>query len=535
MSEGREVGARSQTIGRGTWLDKVAASVVARERELGRSLGLIRVESGLGASGIPHVGSFADAIRAFGIKLALQDAGYRSEFIAFADDLDGLRSVPAGLPDSLRRYIAFPVSVVPDPFDCHPSFGAHTSGMLREGLQRLGVEHQFQSGAEAYRSGLLNPQIRRILEQADVIGRKITEMLGQRKFEEVLPYFPICEQCGRIYVANAVDYVASEAKVRYRCSGTEIRGQAVAGCGHEGEVRITDGRGKLSWKAEFAARWAAQDIRFEAYGKDIADSVRVNDWIAAEILGFPPPHHVRYELFLDKAGRKISKSVGNVFTLDTWLRYGSARSLFLLMFKRIAGTRNLSVDDIPTYMDEYDQLEQAYFSAGTASPAKQRTLRGLYEYVNLLRPPQAPEPHVPYRLLVQLAAVAPEQAQAEYVLQRLRTYGLIRDGGEALKERVQLATNWATEFAAPRPVRVSLTASERAALTELARQVEDATDAQQLQTQIFEIARRHGLEPPQLFRRVYQMLLGAERGPRLGPYLMDLGPWKAAQALREQL
>ena len=61
-------------IGRGTWLDKVASKVIEREHALGRSLEIIRVESGLGASGIPHVGSVGDAIRAFGIKLALQDS-----------------------------------------------------------------------------------------------------------------------------------------------------------------------------------------------------------------------------------------------------------------------------------------------------------------------------------------------------------------------------------------------------------------------------------------------------------------------------
>nr|AIF21676.1 lysyl-tRNA synthetase (lysK) [uncultured marine thaumarchaeote SAT1000_05_G10] len=76
------------------------------------------------------------------------------------------------------------------------------------------------------------------------------------------------------------------------------------GCGHEGEADITKDLGKLSWKVEFAARWQAFDIRFEAYGKDIMDSVKVNDWVSDEILGFPHPHHVKYEMFLDKSGKK---------------------------------------------------------------------------------------------------------------------------------------------------------------------------------------------------------------------------------------
>ena len=76
------------------------------------------------------------------------------------------------------------------------------------------------------------------------------------------------------------------------------------GCNYNGEVSTTRGMGKMAWKVEFAARWSALDIRFEAYGKDIMDSVRINDWVSDVILGFPHPLHVKYEMFLDKVGKK---------------------------------------------------------------------------------------------------------------------------------------------------------------------------------------------------------------------------------------
>ena len=117
--------------------------------------------------------------------------------------------------------------------------------------------------------------------------------------------------------------------------------------GYEGEADITKGEGKLTWKGEFAARWKALDIRFEAYGKDIADSVKINDRICREVLCFEPPSHAKYEMFLDKGGKKISKSAGNVFTPQVWFRYGSPQSLLLLMLKRFVGTRTLDVSDIP--------------------------------------------------------------------------------------------------------------------------------------------------------------------------------------------
>src|ERR671927_551428 len=111
-----------EVIGKGTWIDKVAYNLIKREKNLGRNLDLIRVESGLGASGIPHIGSMGDAVRAYGIALALQNLGYKSELIAYSDDMDGLRKIPDGLPDWLKDYIARPVSSIPDPFGrCHAS------------------------------------------------------------------------------------------------------------------------------------------------------------------------------------------------------------------------------------------------------------------------------------------------------------------------------------------------------------------------------------------------------------------------------
>src|SRR5207249_7846682 len=66
-----------QIIGRGTWLDKVASEILDREKSIGRNAEILRVESGLGASGIPHIGNYSDAARAYGVKLALEAMGSR--------------------------------------------------------------------------------------------------------------------------------------------------------------------------------------------------------------------------------------------------------------------------------------------------------------------------------------------------------------------------------------------------------------------------------------------------------------------------
>ncbi|MEM3640754.1 MAG: lysine--tRNA ligase, partial [Candidatus Bathyarchaeia archaeon] len=458
-------------IGRGTWYDKMAAKVIEREKKLGRSLNMIRTEMGLGASGFPHIGSLGDAARSYAVTLALREQGYRSELIAFCDDKDGLRKVPAGLPKSLEKYLGFPVTNIPDPFGCHESYGKHMSSLLLEALNKCGIEYLYISAKDAYEKGMLNNEIKALLLNAKKVGEIVKEEVGQERYTEVLPYFPICKNCGRIYTTKALEYLPDENKVLYVCEGMEIKGRWIEGCGYKGEVDVTRGDGKLSWKGEFAARWKALDIRFEAYGKDIADSVRVNDRICREILDYEPPSHAKYEMFLDKSGRKISKSTGNVFTPQVWFRYGSPQSLLLLMLKRFVGTRTLDVTDIPLYMNEMDYLEDLYFGRKTLPDKKEMAkLRGLYEYSWVLKPPEKPSIHVPYNLLTFLAKTAPKGKETEFIVEKLCNYGYVeRDQqvDEDLKKRIEYALNWVRDFKEIKETAVSLKEKEKNAIMEL--------------------------------------------------------------------
>jgi len=526
----------TEIIGRGTWLDMVAHRVLQREDKLGRKVEVLRTESGLGASGIPHVGSLGDVIRAYGIKLALESQGRKAEFIAFSDDMDGLRKVPAGMPDSLRKYLGQPVSTVPDPYNCHESYGLHMNSLLREAMDTCGVEYVFHSATEDYRKGLLTEQVRKILSAADRVGKIVKEEVGQEKYTTVLPYFPVCGSCGRIYTTRSREFQSATDKVLYVCEGeSEVKGSRLEGCGYKGEVDIKAGQGKLPWKGDFAARWAALGVNFEAYGKDISDSVRVNDRICEQILGYPPPSHVRYELFLDRGGKKISKSKSalDVITPQTWFKYAPPASLNLLMYKRIAGARTLGVEDIPTYVNELNRLEDVYFNAREIKDEKDHAkLRGLYEYSFLLKPPSAPGLHIPYNLLVYLITVAPPEKQKDYVATKLREYGYLKnDITPKFDQIMQYATNWAKDFKEIPETELEITNPQRLAVEDLISVVRSETDERTLQNSIFNIAKKYTLEPPEFFRLLYTILLGAPRGPRLGPYIKAMGSENVARAL----
>lgn len=521
-------------IGHGTWYDKTTVDIVERERKLRRSLKLIRTEMGLGASGIPHVGNVSDGIRSHAVTVALQAQGFNSELIAFCDDKDGLRKVPAGFPQSLKKYLGFPVRTIPDPFKCHKSFGEHANALLLEAFDKCGVKYKFMSATEVYAKGLLNKEIEAILTNAQRIGEIIKEEVGQEKFEEALPYFAICSNCGRIYTTKTYEFLPKEHKVLYKCEGMEIKKQWFKGCGHKGEADYTKAEGKLVWKVEFAARWKALDIRFEAYGKDIADSVRVNDRICQEILNYPPPYHAKYELFLAKGGKRFSKSAGTVFTPQVWFRYGSPQSLNLLMLKRFVGTRAISVTDVPAYMNEYDELEDIYFgNKKIENKMELAKLKGLYEYLWWLKPPKASNIHAPYNLLAYLAKVAPKGSEIDYVSQKLREYGYLKtkETPSNLKDRIEYAQNWNRDFLEIKETTIKLNVDEKQALEEFVEILKMETDADKLQSAVFNTARKHNVQPGQFFKTLYTILLGTPTGPRLGPYIIAMGAANVIQAL----
>jgi len=529
-------------VGMGTWYDMMAKKVIEREQSLKRDMTRVRTEMGLGASGFPHIGSLGDASRSYAVTLALKNMDCNSELVAFCDDKDGLRKVPAGLPadmaKSLEKYLGYSVSTIPDPFGCHESYGKHMSSLLLEALDKCGIEYTYYSANEVYKKGLLLNEIRTLLTNAKQVGEIIKQEVGQETYNEVLPFFAVCEKCGHLYTTRAYKFDPKTDKVTYKCEGLEIRGKLIAGCGHEGEVDIKSGQGKLTWKSEFAARWKALDIRFEAYGKDIADSVRINDRICREVLKFEPPSHAKYEMFLDKGGKKISKSAGNVFTPQVWFNYGSPQSLLLLMLKRFVGTRSLDVSDIPAYMNELDYMEDVYFGKKQVGEKEAIRLKGLFQYCYVMKPPAKPSIHVPYNLMAFLVKMAPKECLNDYVAEKLQNYGYLPKGqgiDEGLQQRIQYALNWTRDFEEIKETNVELSVTERKAISELVVKLQTENDSDAIQNAIFNSAKNNGLKPGDFFKVLYKVLMGAPQGPRLGPYVLAMGKQNVVAALERVL
>ena len=518
------------------WADQIAREIVEREDRLGRS-GIYRTEMGLGASGIPHVGSCGDGIRSYVVNLALKEQGAKSEFIAFSDDKDGLRKVPVGFPVS-EHDIGKPVSSITDPLGCHDSMASHISALLTDSFEKLGVQFRLLRAHEEYRKGTLDHQIITALTNAKRCGEIVRETTGSEKFLTQLPYLPVCEKCGRIYTTRAYRFDEDARKIHYKCdlsftgknsnTGKEVE---IKGCGHDGVCGIRDG--KLAWKVEFAARWSALKVNYEAYGKDILDSVRCNDKIAKEIFGWEPPLHSFYELFTERSGKKISKSAGNVFTPARWMKYASPVSLRLLFLKRLATSRVVDPDAIPSYMDEVDELEKIY--TGKTKVANQKDLehqKRLYQYIHFLKTPQHEKEAVPYNMLANLLRLAKNRAVVKDILKRT---GHVKDS-ESVEERLHYVENWINDTAPDEKISYPLSDAQRHSIKKLAYELESKRwTEEELYARLYAIPKEDGLEIGKFFEAAYVLLLNSLRGPRLAQFICAIGCEKAAAQLKSRM
>ena len=107
------------------------------------------------------------------------------------------------------------------------------------------------------------------------------------------------------------------------------------------------------------------------------------------------------------------------------------------------------------------------------------------------------------------------------------------------KELIGLAVNYARDFVAPTLKRRAPTEMEAEALrdldNELAKLPPDSS-AEEIQTQVFEVGKRHPFESLRgWFQALYETLLGSSQGPRMGSFIALYGINNSRKLIAEAL
>jgi lysyl-tRNA synthetase class 1 len=180
-------------------------------------------------------------------------------------------------------------------------------------------------------------------------------------------------------------------------------------------------------------------------------------------------------------------------------------------------------------MEEYDNCEDIYFGKRKDdNEDKLIKTKGLYEYINHLKPSEELLQHVPYMLMVQQASFFSGNDRIKKIFDRLVKYKVASGLTSDLEQKIQLACNWSDDHSSTEKFDVALTENEKMIVRKILEGLENEDpesnlDAEKIQQLIYETSKQNEEQPKKIFKLMYKMLINAESGPRLGGYITDLG------------
>jgi lysyl-tRNA synthetase class 1 len=532
------------------WPFEEARKLVARIERTGQREAVF--ETGYGPSGLPHLGTFGEVARTTMVRRAfrvLTEDAIKTRLIAFSDDMDGLRKTPENIPnrEMVQANLGKPLSEVPDPFGQYESFAAHNNARLRRFLDGFGFEYEFVSSTDYYKSGRFDAALLHMLHRFEAIQEIMLPSLREERAGTYSPFLPIHPRTRIVMQVPLTGYDADKGVIRWRDPQS----------GEDFETPVTGGQCKLQWKPDWAMRWYALKVDYEMAGKDLIDSVRLSSQIV-RALGAEPPAGFNYELFLDDKGQKISKSKGNGLTLEEWLTYASPESLAVFMFQKPTAAKRLHFDVIPRTVDDYLSFLDAYLRQDW----KERLGNPVW-HIHSGAPPEpetlehgsnGPRTTVTFAMLLNLAAVA-NSDNPTVLWGFLRRYApsASPQTHPRLDRLVNYAVAYFRDFVAPKKRYRPPDEVERAALESIAAKLATlSADAgpDEIQHALYDIARpipryqdlnaknatpeRPGVSND-FFNMLYAVLLGEERGPRLGSFIALYGIGETRELIAKAL
>ncbi len=492
---------------------------IADELERVHPSGAILVSSGVSPSGKYHIGTLREVLTADAVLLILRKRGREVHHVHFVDDLDGLRKVPAGVPEEFSKYLGKPVCDVPSPEPDADSYANYYLSDFINNVDVLGIDMEIVRSHEKYRSGYFIPSIEKALMNITNARRVLEEVSGRRLGEEWSPI-----------QVNEDGYLKKRPFVSLNTTAKQVVYKDVEG--QEQTIGYDKGDVKLDWRLDWPARWWQLEVDVEPFGRDHATKGGSYDTGAAlvkSVFGGEAPLPVPYQ-FINRSGetKKMSKSAGNTVTISELLevlppeivryfvlRYQPSKQLF---FDETSGVVRL--------IDEYAEL--------LAKPNKtEKDELLLYVCTSTIKGGNTIS-NVPFsHLVASYQAALRDKAKTLDIIRRTEHASTVHQQEEVIIKELDFIDAWLNKWA-PEDVKfelrkslesLQLTDQQKDYLTQLAAKVEAAptdADGEWFHQTIYELKDKSGLPPQELFQTLYEVLIAQQSGPRAGWFLSIL-------------
>lgn len=512
------------------WADKIAEDLKDRKD-------LLWVDDMFTPSGKAHVGSLRGAIIHDVIAKVLKNTGHKVKYTFFSNDFDPMDGLPVYLDK--KKYLPHmgePMFMIPAPKG-KGSFADYYGNELIKILESLDCAFDYVKDSVEYKKSTYDKVIKVALDNAEKIRKIYKSVSGSEKPKDWYPFQPICEKCGKTGTTRVYDWDGKV--VSYICEESMVKW--AKGCGYKGKIAPFGGTGKLTWKVEWPAKWAALGINVEGEGKDHASAGGSRDLanhLCREVFNIEPPYDFPYEHIIF-GGKKMSASKGIGISAEDTLNSLMPEIIRFIMIRN--PNRALELDlagmTIPSFVDEYDRAAKTY-QGKIDFPDLARTFELSQVNKNFNKGYRMKFTKVAYAIQMpncNIKKIAEEEKSAKLVKEELAD----------LDSRVKFAARWLQKFA-PEDFKfevqktmpkISLNKAQKEAIKELIKVFQSKKEwkGEELRSEIYKIKEKLDAQPKEVFEAIYQIFLGKDSGPQAGWLLASLDPQFVLERLTEAI
>lgn len=506
--------------------------------------------SGISPSGPIHLDNLREVLTTHFVAEELRARGRNVEHLHSWDDFDRLRKVPVGIPEHFADHIGQPLSRVPDPEGVFASWADRYIHQFRQAVEPLGVQARWVRQSEMYGernayADVVCACLARREEIFEVLARYQTEKLQDLSYEDrraaFWPYRVYDPVTGKDD-AELLSFDPDHAVLTWRSRGD--------GSIREADLRTTS-PGKLVWKVDWPMRWAFEKVDFEPGGTDHSSpgsSYTVGSELVRLFFGWHPPEYVPYAFVGFGGQSKMSSSRGVSATPDFALQFVEPALLRWLYLRRRPDAE-FAIDFGEQLWRAYDEWDAASAKTeageldGVEAEMVRRALR------TSAGPIAAPARRVSFRTLwTALDSTHGDRAQTLRIVSAHLDDAPEPDAlATELEPRLSCAAGWVEHVLAPEdrltPRQTfdaatweALAPREQQAVRRFLTEVREPWTLKGLEDLLYGVPKLEaGLaidaDPTpevkkaqrELFKALYGLLLGSERGPRLPTLLLSLG------------
>lgn len=490
------------------WSEWLAQQVIETKKEP------YVISGGMTTSGPSHLGTLCEFLFPSVIKGALEKNGKKCEYFFVADILDAFDSVPSAMEQfkvQLEPHLGKPLCDVPDPTGKSRSFGDHYLDEAIELMKKFGVNAKIVRINEYYKEGKFDHYAHLFLDNWDESKKIIEETSGKTEKKDWSPIMPLCEKCKRIATTRVTKYINGEYE--YACD-RDVK--YTKGCGFIGKNKISDHRYKLVWRLHWPAWKQIFGTSIEGAGIDhhtkggSEDTCRV---VTSQLL--KKDYHIPYRYgFILFQGKKYSKSKGIGMGVSDLIQLLPVE---IIKYMLIKPDLEENIDINPT-SENLLKLIEDFESSAKLDQSKLDTMSR----------------HDRKRAIAFSISTNGKNVSWKSVFLDLLLYyqiyhnwnevGKMVNDMEGTKYLAPYIEEWIKRDFIPEEYRFKYQPKKaEGAVSEFFKNLDSTLDALGVHNAIFEFAKTNGIEPKQFFAMLYQVLLGKEKGPRLGKLIAAIG------------